>query len=190
MAEQANKIFREKAIQRYAQGQEQATLPKLVTPHVFFYLWVLLVLLGAMGIVAGLVHIPVYVTGTGIVQWQESQGQIVLVAFLPPETLPFLAVGQKSLIQVTATGERWHKPIMAIEPDVLSASVAQKRFDLGASSDVMVNQPTAVATIQLEPVAGSLPATAYVGSVYVLEIQIGTRRAISLLPFIGQLFQG
>jgi hypothetical protein len=54
MNEPANPIFRSSALRRYAEEREQVVLPRLVSPHVFLVLWILLGLLVGVGLVAWL----------------------------------------------------------------------------------------------------------------------------------------
>jgi len=46
-------IFRSEAIEHYLQEQEKVVLPRLVSPHVFVYLWILAVLLLVAGFLIG-----------------------------------------------------------------------------------------------------------------------------------------
>lgn len=46
-------IFRSEAIQHYLQEQEKVVLPRLVSPHMFVYLWILAVLLLVAGFLIG-----------------------------------------------------------------------------------------------------------------------------------------
>ncbi len=50
-------IFRSEARQRYVQNQEKMVLPRLVSPRVFVYLWILALLLTVAGSIIALWHL-------------------------------------------------------------------------------------------------------------------------------------
>lgn len=183
-------IFRPAAVRRYVQSREESVFPRLISPRTFIYLWILLGLLVASGLVAWFAQVPVYTSGLAVVvDWRGKarhiDDDVVLVAFLPPE---HLQVGQNLLMQFDATSERLSRPIIAVEPEISSPDAARKRFALEGGAALAITQPAVVAIAQLEPVPTDLPASAYVGSVYRVDVQVGSRRVISLLPLVGQLF--
>jgi hypothetical protein len=51
-------IFRADAVRRYMQGREKAVLPQLPSPSTFLFLWILLGLLLASGLVAWFTQAP------------------------------------------------------------------------------------------------------------------------------------
>lgn len=186
-------IFRAAAVRRYMQGREESVFPRLVSPRTFAYLWILLGLLVGSGLVAWFAQVPVYASGQAIVADQDdgfryTDDEVVLVAFLPPEYCP--QVGQNLLLQFDATGERLSREIIAIEPRISSPNAARERFGLEGNTALAITRPAIVVIARFEPLPTDLPTLAYVGSVYRVDVKIRSRRVISLLPLIGQLFHG
>lgn len=185
-------IFRAAALQRYIQSQEQPVLPRLATPRVFPYLWVLLGLLVMAGFTVWLTPVPIYTSGLGIVSVegtaQTNPGEPVLIAFLPPDTRTALRAGQQLSIQLSSTGERLNVPVIEVSPAVVSPAEARQQFHLGEAALAIV-QPSAVAVARLEATSTGLPDSAYLGSVFRIDVEIGSRRALSLLPVIGHFFE-
>jgi hypothetical protein len=185
-------IFREDAVRRYVAGQEKTVLPQLVSPRTFTYLWVLLSLLGASSAIAWFTQIPVYASGSAVVvRWRDRPAmpnRIVVAAFFPPDSLSRLQKTKTTLLHLegldAASDDR--RPILKVQPDILSPDAIQQQFALNPSVAQQINQPAAIAIVPLEPIASGLPAAAYLGSVGRVETEVGTRRLISFLPLIGQ----
>lgn len=183
-------VFRPEAIRRYMQSREEAVFPRLISPRVVIYLWVLLGLLGIAALFAWLVKVPIYVSGLAVVVdrsqiAQDIQDDVVLVAFFPPG---HLQAGQNLLVQFSATGERSSREIVAVEPEISSPDAARRKFALEDDAALAITQPAIVAVARFQPTPLRLPARAYVGSTYRVDVEVGSRRLISLLPLIGQLF--
>lgn len=191
-------IFREDAVRRYVAAQEKTVLPQLVSPRTFTYLWVLLSVLGASSAIAWFTRIPVYTSGSAVVvRWRdkpESPHRIVVAAFLPPQSLSRLQTVQTVVLRLDGLGvsgtshNEGRRPILEVQPNVLSPDAIQQQFALNPGVAQQINQPAAIAIAPLEPIASGLPASAYLGSVGRVEAEVGTRRLISFLPLIGQGF--
>ena len=187
MKEVSRPLFRSEAMQRYAQQQE-AVLPRFISPHTFTCLWMLLGLLGSASIVCWSARIPVYASGRAIVVKAQKPGtvgdELQLVAFLPLENYSHLRLGQHLILQESATGDRLTRSIIAT-PEIISPEVVRRRFGLVAG---FVTHPSTMAIASFTSSRSNLPASAYIGSTYPVNVEIGSRRAISLLPLIGQFF--
>jgi hypothetical protein len=184
-------IFRADALQRYMQGRERSVLPQFVSPRTFLCLWILLGLLVAAGFVAWFAQVPVYAAGPAIVvEVREPisfiHEEVVVAIFLPPEHLRHLRAGQPMFLTLEGLGERIRTPILAVEPGISSPMDAQRRFALSAAT--AVNRPAVVAIARLGPLPAGLSASTYIGSVGRAEVEIGSRRVLTLLPLIGQFF--
>ena len=109
MAVSKRSIFRGKALEQYAASRQKDVLPRLVSPPVFVFLWILLALLIVGGIVAWLTRVPTYVVGSGvvldqgIVQVNQASGRAVAVVFLPANRTMHVRVGQVILLQIGST---------------------------------------------------------------------------------------
>ena len=184
-------IFRPEAVRRYVQNRERPVLLRVLSPPTFLCLWLLLGLLLVGGCVAWFAQVPVYASGSAaVVDWKgNAQGirdDVVLVAFLPPQDLVHLRIGQTLLVTFDTTGGVVNRPLIAVEPQVIGPSAAQQQFGLNGNAVRVVTQPAAVAIARFEPTSSGLPASTYVGSVYQVEVQVGTQSVFSLLPFFGQ----
>jgi hypothetical protein len=187
-------IFRAQAARRYLQRQEETILPRFISPRIFVYLWILAGLLVAGGLVVWLARLPVYVPGVAVIVEnngivQDSDDEVVLIAFLPPQNLSRLRVGQRVFLQFTPAGERSSRAIIAVESQVISPATVPGRYGLGSEAAQAVIRPAAVAIARLQPIPTDLPTTTYIGSVYPINVEVGSRRALSLLPLIGRFFE-
>jgi hypothetical protein len=184
-------IFRSEALRRYGQGRDRPVLLRVLSPPTFLCLWLLLGLLVAAGCVAWFAKAPVYASGSAaVVEWKgDAQGireGVVLVAFLPPQDLAHLQVGQALLVTFDPTAGAVNRALIAVEPRVIAPAAAQQQFGLSAHAAQVVSQPAAVAIARFEPAPSGLPVSTYVGSVYQVRIQVGVQSVFSLLPFFGQ----
>jgi hypothetical protein len=157
-------------------------------------LWVLLGLLGAGGVAAWLARVPVYAVGQAIIvpaaePSRQPGADVQIVAFLPAEYLPRLCPGQSLFAQLNhdQPGGRLKRPINVVEPELCSPETAGKRFPAGLAAAGAITRPAAVVVARWEPVVGGLPGPAYFGSVLPVEVEVGSRRMLSLLPFVGAL---
>lgn len=203
MKDSHRSIFRDDAIRRYAQGKEQAILPRLVSPQTFTYLWFLLGLLTLSSIIAWFTKVPVYTTGSAVVvrlndplndNTHRRDEKIAVVAFFPPQYLSKVQTTKKMFLSFDAMGApngessatRLSRSIITVEPKIISPDIIQKQFALNAQ---VATQPSVVAIAQLEPIPNNLPASTYLGSVGHAKVEVGSQRLVSLLPLIGQFFE-
>lgn len=184
-------IFRDDAVRRYIESREKSVLPRLLSPQTFLYLWSLLGLLAASSFIAWFAKIPIYASGSAVVtRWQSKAEGIgedpVVVAFLPPQHVTRLRTNQKLFLKFDGVGVRFSRTILIVEPAIRSPDSIQNA--LSPSAAQAIAQPVAVVIARWEPVPTDLPASVYLGSLGRAEVEIGSQRAISLLPIIGQLF--
>lgn len=186
-SEKKRSIFRPEAARRYAQGQATAVLPRLIAPPTFALLWIVLATL-ALGLLASwFVKIPIFASGTAVIVQDQAAGAeaYLLVAFLPAGNLPDLTVDQTIFWQAP-DGERTVQTVTAVSPTAISPAKIFEAYP--ASVATTVSQPSVVLTTTLETaVLGSRPASLH-GALYPVEIQIGSRRILSLLPLVGDVF--
>jgi hypothetical protein len=189
MADQPRSIFRTNAVQTYLQGREETVLPRFVSPRTFLFLWVLLFLHVLAAFVACLTEVPVYAEGSAVVVSGSKNGgplreDVGVVALLSAEDREELRVGQRMFLQEKIAGERLVRSVAAVEPAVISPAVARKRFALPPEAEKTLNQPCTVAWAAFPPAPEGLPASAHLGAVYDAQIEVGTRRVLSFLPWV------
>lgn len=186
MTEEETTIFRVRAWQYYQQNQGQMVLPRFVSPRIFRYLWLLLVIATSGVFATWGAQVPVLVSGVAIITVAEPTGsdEMTVTIFLPPETLPSLRVGNP-LFLMLSTHERIQRPIVAVEDVVHSPAWVQEQI---GQAGMAITQPVAVAFARLESLPNDLPSTVYNGSTLPVSVQTGSRRVISYLPGIGRFF--
>jgi hypothetical protein len=189
MAASKRTIFRNKAMQHYTQSREKDILPRFVAPPVFIFLWILLGLLFIATVLAWLEQVPTYVTGSGVVLdqgvgTQNGGNEAVAVVFLPATTSLKVTAGQPIQVQVGSSGPQLSGTIATVKPGVLSPSQARQQYGLNGSLAQVITQPSVAVTVQLGP---GFSTQTYAGSIVNAQVQVGTRRVLSLLPWIGQL---
>jgi hypothetical protein len=195
MTENKRSIFRADAYKRYLEGKEKDVLPRLISPPVFAGSWLLAGLLFVCAGIAWSAQIPVYASGQAVIVHRtfdipDLSDDVVAVAFFSPETLPRLRVGTPVFLKPEPSGDRLSRVVVAVQSKVRGPDAAIREFGLSNGAAQRITKPVAVAIVRFAPVSGGLPADAYVGAIYRAEMQVGSRRVLSLLPWIGRFFQG
>jgi len=188
MSQAQRPLFREHALKHYLQKREKDILPRLVSPPTFICGWFLLCLVVAVGVVTWLEKVPIFVNGSGIVLPQEQgnasgDGETARI-FLPAGEARLVRVGEASLLQVGMTGPSFTSKIVHVEPGVLSPDDVHKRYGLNYSGMPAITEPSIAVDVKVGP---SIPSRLYAGSPVSAQIQIGTRRVLSLVPGLDSL---
>ena len=188
-------VFRAEAIQFHREGKATTVLPRLASPSGLMLLWVLL----GVFLVAGLggvwvVHVPIHASGSVAAKPGREDKAVArptteLVVFLPPKQLPNLRLGQEMQVRLGSASERLNVAIVAVEPRIVGTHDAEKRFGI-SPSDQTVSWPAAVAIVRMESPRGGSETSFETGSVYGADIEVASRRLISLLPLVGSRFEG
>lgn len=182
-------IFRSSALQHYMEGREKDVLPRIISPPIFRFLWLIFGLLSMAGVIAWWGRIPIYSTGKGAItassQTHPGDKQAVAIVFLPAEQLPKLRPGQQVVLQIGTTGQRVSRTIERVEPQVLSPTQARQRYRLDDAALLSVTQPSAIVTVNLK--GSGISATTYPGSIVSAQIELGSTRLISLLPLLEKV---
>ncbi len=184
MTKATHSIFRAEAIKSYRERQEKAVLPHLMAPPIFLFLWILLGLLLTVGLLAWSEQIPTYVEGDGIVLKQQPasaarQPAAVALIFLPATSAPKVRAGLPVQLQLGSTGPAVTSRIDGVEPGMLSPSAVRTRYALACSVSETLIEPVVVVSVRLGP---DVPYQMYAGSVVSAQVQVGSRRVLSLLP--------
>lgn len=181
-------IFRERAMKHYIQRQEKDVLPRLVSPPVFVYFWILLGLLGIAACVAWCGQVPTYVAGSGVLLAQQvpsssKQPEGLVLIFLPANHPLQLQIGFPVQLRIDATGLHVSGQIEKLEPGIVSPQEARRRYALNASVAGVITQPSRVLIARIETL---LSTSLYAGSIMSAQVQSGYRSVFSLLSgFVG-----
>ncbi len=182
-------IFRDSAIKRYHQRQEQGVILRVASPPAFAIFWLVsLFLLGAGGL-AWATQVPISVNGQGIVIEQNPTGQIghevVALLFFPPDQQAKLRAGQSATVSIGPTATNITGTVEQVATAVISPDMARSRFNLQGGLAQIITEPSIIVTIHI----GSVTAMQmYAGSLCSAQVNIGSQRVLSLLPVFSQIF--
>jgi len=184
-------IFRDTAMQRYALGRTKSVLPQFASLRVRTLLWVIAGMLLSSGLLAWLIHIPVYASGLGVMIESRTPGAAEvgdvhrMAVVLPDKERSRVRVGQKVFWSFDNTGGRVRLTLTAIETQFSSRKAVYERFKITGAAAAAITEPVVVAFVNPEALPDNLPASTYAGNVYHVDVEVGTMRAILMLPFIS-----
>src|SRR5215212_8499453 len=176
-------IFRDTAIRHYALRRARPVLPQFASARLTTLLWVLTGILFGCGLLTWVVRIPVYASGVGVVDGHR------IAVFLPDKERFRIHVGQRVFCTLDKTGGRVGRTLIAVDSQVTSPADVHAQFKLTDGVAAEITKPVVIAFVNLEPMPGNLHASAFAGSVYRVEVEVGTMRAVSLLPFMSHFSQ-
>ncbi len=179
-------IYRDDAVVRYRRDREKSVLPRFVSPRAMTWLWVFLGLLMVSGLLACLARVPCFASGQGIVVkstdlYAANSSNLVMVALLPADSLPSLRVGQNLFVNLGDKTDRLSGSIIAVEPRVYSPDEVRKQYSLSGETTLVVTKPVALAIVQAGRHSSGLSASSHAGAIYNVDVEVGSRRLISLL---------
>jgi len=183
MATQDRSIFRPRVIEKHVQRQELQVMLRLVSPPMFRFLWVLLLLTICAGVLASFIQEPVVVEGKGIVVQRKaanakSAPDIVVLLLLPPDKQASLKVGQSVSISIASTNITFTSTIEKVE-GVMSPNEISTGVNLSAPLAQTVAGPSTVATAHVEPMT---LAKTYLGSQCQAQVKVGSESVLTLVP--------
>lgn len=192
MSQTKRSIFRNQALEHYVRSREQEILPRIIAPPVFLCLWALLTLCIAASIVTWLYEIPVYVSGAGVVlKSNTTQGTLVVheavaLVFLPTNPTHPLHVyaGMPVRLQIGTLEQQVSTSIETVTSGVLSPDEARQRYGLGDEAAQLITGPSIAVTVKLDSL---FQTQVYTKSNVNAQVQIGSKRVLSLLPGLGNL---
>lgn len=182
-------IFRDSAIKKYLQRQEQGILLHVASPPIILFFWiVLLFLLGAGGL-AWSIRVPISVQGQGLVIEQGATGQVegsvVAVLFLALDDQADLHVGQPATVTIGSAASHLQGTVESVGTTAISPDEARSRFNLQGGLAQVITEPSITVTISIGPAAST---QIYAGSLCDAQIQVGSRSVLSLLPGFQHIF--
>ncbi|HEU5230056.1 MAG TPA: hypothetical protein VFU49_19710 [Ktedonobacteraceae bacterium] len=185
-------LFREDAMKRYMQRREKDIFPHLVSPPIFACAWLLFGLLLLAGLVAWWGEIPTFVDGSGILLAQQqpdhpSNEPTLILVFLPSGYFSQMHVGLPVHMQIGSDGIELLGKIEHVEPGIVSPADARKRYTLDSGAAQIITQPSVVVVVKPRK---ELSVRLYAGSLVRAQIQVGSRRVLSLFPGLDKLIGG
>ncbi|HEY1348952.1 MAG TPA: hypothetical protein VGF67_04935 [Ktedonobacteraceae bacterium] len=177
-------IFREKALARYQQGQEQRIMLRVSCPSALTFLWIFLLILAGSLAFAWSVQVPIQFQRQGVVL--EQGAGVVALVFLAPAERMALRSGQSATVSIGAGQFTLSGSVASVGTTLLSPDEARQRFDLVGGLGQLVTGPSLVATLTIGSVASP---QVYAGSVCEVQIQVGSQSILSSLPGLGQFFR-
>jgi hypothetical protein len=187
MASPKQAIFREHALKQYLRRQNQGIILRLVSPPIFVFCWILLLLLLAAGVLAWRMQVPIFFTGQGIMVKQEVAGQekAQVAVFISPNQQQVLHVGQTVDLQVGPAATQIAGVIEHIDNQATSPDEVRARFHLRGDLARLITGPSLTVLVSLKT---TINADLYVGSFCSARVRIGSRSVLSLLPGFNLLF--
>jgi hypothetical protein len=184
MATVDRSIFRKRAVEKYMQRQEMHSILRLVSPRMFVFLWLMLLLAVAAGTLVWSIQEPIQIQGKGVVvQPKAANGKvgqaIVVLILLPPDQQANFKVGQPVTITIASANITFTSTIQNIEGGVMSPAAVTTQLNLPLQLTQTLSGPSVVAVAPVEPM--SLAKT-YLGSQCQVQVQIGTQSVLSILP--------
>jgi len=189
-------IFRPAAVRHYARSQAETVPPRFVSPRTFLILWILLTLLMVSSLSAWFARVPVYASTLAItVRVTGTSDGVDLAVLVPPDLVGRLRVGQSLLLdaggrQGTPASGYPKRRIIALDRTVRSPEALRRRFGLQSTAALTVTRPAAIAFARLGPLPDRTPASRYFGSIYQVDVEVGSTRVLALVPIVGQLLGG
>jgi|GEM_PF-3199911 len=187
-------LFRPHALERYRASQEQIVWPHFASVRGALLLWAFVTLLVLLAGVLWAVRLPVYAMGPAIVVSGASPDQARIAVFLPVSDAAQVHPGVAVQLRFEALPDAGHALVASVDSHVLSPISIRTLYHLDPSMGLLVTRPAVVSWVNLD--ASMLaqapdwpaPIDAWVGSTGEADVQIGTRRALSVLPLVGDLF--
>src|SRR5690349_1887439 len=142
-------IFRQKAWKAYVDKQEQAVLPRFVTPRVFVFCWLLFALLLSAGGLAWWETVPVYTAGSGILLEQPlashpASHEMVALIFVSASHALSIQQGASIHLQVDKAGPDGNGLVERVESSLISPQDARRRYSLNGTAALLITRPSMV----------------------------------------------
>src|SRR5689334_16908426 len=118
-------LFREHAIQYHASNRQKEVLPRFVSPPVFAFLWILVVLCLISGWIASSIHLPVLTPGIGLVQAQRPSGETPVLLFVAAAHQQELHLGEHTRLQIGNAGPAVPGSVTGVSATALSPQAAR-----------------------------------------------------------------
>lgn len=175
-------LFREQALDHYMRSRNREVLPRLISPPVFWCLWLVLCLFLILGWIFWNIRVPGYISGLGTLA-VTNQGGAQAVLFVPADQSRNLHVGEPVQLHIGSTGPALLRRVTAVAPTPLAPTQARQRYKLDGTLALLVTQPSVLLLVALD---ASFPASSYAGSIVHAQIQTGEHSILSFFPGAGE----
>ncbi|GCE30846.1 hypothetical protein KDA_63300 [Dictyobacter alpinus] len=185
--EKRRPLFREHALQQYMQRRENDILPRIVSPPVFLFSWLLFALVIGSGVVAWLTRVPIYVNSAGVAVSNEysinaRQSEVNVLVFVPVNTSNAVRSGAHGITQFASSSQSFEGTITHLDSIVLSPGTIQRQYQLSCSTAQQIRVPSVAVSMYVVIPAGM---HIYSGMPLQTRIQTGTQRVLALIPILG-----
>ncbi len=168
-------IFRKEAVEKYLQNREKTILPRFVAPPVFLFCWCLLAIFLCTGLLTWFGEVPVYVAGEGMVlnpAVPSSGDSARALIFVPYNSALQLHAGQRVQVQLAGQAAQLTSTVQTVDRTLLSPQEVRQRYQF------VISLPSVAITVDL---GSRFSARVYGGSVVLAQVEVGSRRLLSLL---------
>ncbi len=165
-------IFRKEAVEKYLQNREKTILPRFVAPPVFLFCWCLLAIFLCIGLLTWFGEVPVYVAGEGVVLSSGDSAGARALIFVPYSSALQLHAGQRVQLQLAGQASQLTSTVQTADRTLLSPQEVRQRYQF------VISQPSVAITVDL---GSRFSARVYAGSVILAQVEVGSRRLLSLL---------
>jgi hypothetical protein len=181
-------LFREHALQHYTNRSAYDSIPRIISPPVFLFAWMLLILVMLSGWFAWMERVPVFVSSSGVAQLsgQKSNAHdrdVDIVIFVPTTISMQVHTGMRAKAQLNASSPYFDGNITNINSLVLSPLALQKQYQLTCRVGQEVLVPSVIAHMVMVVPANMLVEN---GARVQVQIQTGSQRVVDLLPLFQQ----
>jgi hypothetical protein len=190
MAQQKKRpLFREHALQHYMNRRENDILPRIVSPPVFLFIWLLFGLVIVCGFLAWTQRVPVFVHGSGVAQVgvqkiDAQQSSVNVLIFVPSSSSAQIRPGVPGRVQFGSSGQNFNGTITNVDRSVLSPVAIRKQYMLTCSSVPDGIQPSITAHMRVIVPSNM---SALNGNLTQVQLQTGSQRIVDVLPVFQSL---
>lgn len=182
-------LFREHALRRYMEKSDNDLLPHVISPHVFWIVWMLVGLVMICGVLAWMERVPIFANSSGVVKGSEQElivhkHEIDIVAFVPTSISMQVHVGMSAKAQFGPSSQYFDGTIITINPLVMSPNAISKQYPLLACRTVPNVLVPSISVNILVAVPPNM--TIESGTLSQVQIQTGSQRVLDLLPLFHQ----
>jgi hypothetical protein len=182
-------LFREHALQHYMNRRENDILPRIVSPPVFLFVWLLFGLVIVCGFFAWTERVPVFVHGSGVAQIggqkiNAQQSYVNVLIFVPFNNSAQVRTGVHGRVQFGSSSQNFNGTITNVDRSVLSPVAIRKQYMLTCRSVPDVIEPSITAHMRV-----IVPSNMSVlnGNLTQAQLQTGSQRILDVLPVFQSL---